>query len=172
VADRRVLYVVVCAAPAASDTETLVRLAQAAGWQVCVIVSPMGRRFVDIDGLAALTGQPVRSGYRMPGEPKALPPADAVIVAPATFNTVNKWAAGIADTFAVGVLCELTGLDIPIVVAPLVKDALAHHAAFVANLDALRTMGVKVLFDPAAPPRERMPPWETILTELHALLDT
>lgn len=32
----------------------------------------------------------------MPGEPKELPAADAVIVAPATFNTVNKWATRIA----------------------------------------------------------------------------
>ena len=27
-----------------------------------------------------------------------LPEPDAIIVAPATFNTINKWAAGIADT--------------------------------------------------------------------------
>jgi flavoprotein len=31
----------------------------------------------------------------MPDEPDELPAADAVVVAPATFNTVNKWAAGI-----------------------------------------------------------------------------
>ncbi|MGP4024561.1 hypothetical protein [Actinomadura sp. 3N407] len=30
------------------------------------------------------------------------------MVAPATFNTINKWAAGFADSFAVG-LCELMG---------------------------------------------------------------
>jgi transcriptional regulator with XRE-family HTH domain len=38
----------------------------------------------------------------MPDEPDELPAADAVVVAPATFNTVNKWAAGITDTFAAG----------------------------------------------------------------------
>ena len=58
------------------------------------------------------------------------PAADAVVVAPATFNTVNKWAAGITDTFAAGLLCELTGLGVPIVAVPLVKDALARHVAF------------------------------------------
>jgi phosphopantothenoylcysteine decarboxylase len=31
----------------------------------------------------------------MPDEPDELPVVDAVVVAPATFNTVNKWAAGI-----------------------------------------------------------------------------
>jgi len=34
-------------------------------------------------------------------------------VAPATFNTVNKWAAGISDTLALGILCEAYGMGIP-----------------------------------------------------------
>jgi len=37
---RRVLYVVVCAAPSASEVHELVKLAQAAGWEVCVIATP------------------------------------------------------------------------------------------------------------------------------------
>jgi phosphopantothenoylcysteine synthetase/decarboxylase len=169
--ERRVLYLVACAAPAAADVESLVRLAQGAGWRVYVLTSPMGRRFMDVDRLAGLTGEPVRSDYRMPDEPNELPAADAVIVAPATFNTVNKWATGIADTFVVGLLCELTGFGIPIVAVPLLKDALARHVAFAANVEVLRSMGVRVLFDPAAPPDARMPGWEAILGELHALLD-
>jgi flavoprotein len=40
----------------------------------------------------------------MPDEPDELPAADAVVVARATFNTVNKWAAGITDTFATDLL--------------------------------------------------------------------
>ncbi|MCO5967993.1 flavoprotein [Actinoallomurus soli] len=166
---RGVLYLVVCAAPAASNVEDLVVLAQAAGWRVFVIATPLALRFIDADRLASLTREPVRSEWRMPGEPKALPPADAAIVAPATFNTINTWATGITDTFAVGVLCELAGSGVPIVAVPLLKDALARHVAFGPNLDALRSMGVRVLFDPSAPPDARMPPWEQILTELAAL---
>lgn len=165
----RVLYVVVCAAPAASRVEDLVRLAQGAGWRVCVIATPLGLRFIDSGRLASLTGEPVRSEWRMPGQVQGLPSADAVIVAPATFNTINKWAAGITDTFAVGLLCELTGFGVPIVAVPLLKDALARHVAFGRNLEVLRSMGVRVLFDPSAPPEARMPPWEWILTELDAL---
>jgi hypothetical protein len=82
---------------------------------------------------------------------------------------VNKWAAGIADTFAAGLLCELTGLGLPIVAVPLVKDALAKHVAFARSLDVLREMGVRVLFDPDAPPQSRMPDWHRVLEELHAV---
>jgi hypothetical protein len=55
----------------------------------------MDEQFIDAAQLAALTGHRVRTGFRMPDEPDELPAADAIVVAPATFNTVNKWAAGI-----------------------------------------------------------------------------
>jgi phosphopantothenoylcysteine synthetase/decarboxylase len=168
---RGVLYVVVCAAPAAADVGAFVALAQGAGWQVFVVTTPMGRRFVDVERLAAVTGERVRTDFRMPDEPNELPLADAVVVAPATFNTINKWAAGISDSFAVGLLCELMGFGVPIVAVPLLKEALARHVAFGASLEVLRSMGVHVLFDPSAPPGARMPGWHDILMELHALLD-
>jgi phosphopantothenoylcysteine synthetase/decarboxylase len=136
---------------------------------VRVIATPMGERFIDVGELAALTGDRVRTGFRMPDEPDELPPADAIVVAPATFNTVNKWAAGITDTFATGLLCELTGLGVPIVAVPLVKDALARHVAFGRSLAQLRGMGVRVVFDPQAPPGARMPGWPRVLEELHAV---
>jgi phosphopantothenoylcysteine decarboxylase len=102
---QRVLYVVVCAAPRASDAHELVKLAQAAGWEVCVIATPEAMHWIDPAMLAELTGYDVRSEYRS-AEAKPLPDADAIAVAPATFNTVNKFRAGIADNMAVGVLCE------------------------------------------------------------------
>ncbi|GIH69201.1 MULTISPECIES: flavoprotein [Sphaerimonospora] len=168
---RGVLYVIVCAAPAAADVHALVVLARAAGWQVHVVTTPMGAGFVNAKKLERLTGDLVRSTYRTPDQPKGLPPADAVIVAPATFNTINKWAGGITDTFAVGLLCEVMGFDVPIVAVPLLKDVLARHIAFGRSLADLRRMGVRVLFDPAAPPNARMPSWGQILQELHDLIE-
>ncbi|MFC4912271.1 flavoprotein [Actinomadura gamaensis] len=169
--NKRVLYVVACAAPAAAGLSRLVELALDTNWRVCVITTPLGRRFVNVEALEELTGERLRSDYRMPGEPNELPAADAVVVAPATFNTINKWATGIADTFAVGLLCELMGFGVPIVAVPLLKDALARHRAFAANVEALREMGVQVLFDPAAPAHARMPTWERVLHELHELVE-
>ena len=60
---------------------------------------------------------------------------------------------------------------VPIVAVPLVKDALARHTAFTRSLADLRAMGVRVLFDPGAPPPARMPPWDRIVEELHALIE-
>lgn len=165
-----VLYVVVCAAPSASLVDGLVSLALEDGWLVRVIATPMGERFIDSDRLAEMTGDRVRTGFRMPDEPDELPKADAVVVAPATFNTVNKWAAGIADTFAVGLLCELTGVGVPILAVPLLKDELARHVAFRRNLVSLSEMGVRILFDPDAPAHSRMPGWPKVMEELRTVI--
>src|SRR4029453_2210750 len=124
---RRVLYVIVCAAPPASDVHELVKLGQAAGWEVCVIATPEAMHWIAPAMLAELTGFDVRSEYRAAGEAKSLPDADAIAVAPATFNTVNKFRAGIADNMAVGVLCECLRTGMPIVPAPNVKAVLADH---------------------------------------------
>jgi phosphopantothenoylcysteine synthetase/decarboxylase len=166
-----VLYVVVCAAPAASSVDDFVSRALDKGWVVRVIATPMGARFVDLAWLAAMTGDRVRTDFRMPDETDELPKADAVVVAPATFNTVNKWAAGITDTFATGLLCELTGAGVPILAVPLVKDELARHVAFGRSLEVLRGMGVRILFDPQAPPQSRMPDWPRVLEELQAVIE-
>ncbi|MGH3829669.1 MAG: flavoprotein [Pseudonocardiaceae bacterium] len=106
----RVLYVITCATPAARDVSTLVSLAQASGWTVCVIATPSALRFIDPPALEAQTGYPVRSEYKQPGTPDVFPPADAMVVGGASFNTINKWAAGISDTLAVGLLAEAIGL--------------------------------------------------------------
>jgi Flavoprotein len=90
---------------------------------VCLIATPRAFQWLDVPGLSGRTGHPVRHNYKLPGEPDVLPEPDAIIVAPATFNTLNKWAAGIADTLALGLLCEATRRDLPVVVLPYLNAA-------------------------------------------------
>src|SRR5262249_18845861 len=132
--------------PPARDVGRLVALAQQRGWEVCVICTPDGLKFVDVPGLAAQTGHPVRARYMNPRDPEVLPPPRAVIAAPATLNTVNKWAYGIADTLALGLLIEGPGLGIPIVAIPYTNSAMAAHPAFKANIARLRSWGITVLY--------------------------
>ncbi|MFC9931407.1 flavoprotein [Streptomyces sp. NPDC127190] len=138
------LYVVVCAAGIAAGVSKLITAAQERGWEVGVIATPVALGgFFDTEAVTALTGRPVRSAWRSPADPRPFPPPDAVVVAPATFNTVNKWAAGIADTLVLGTLCEAVGLGVPIAVLPCVADALAAHPAYQDSLIRLRGMGVR-----------------------------
>lgn len=141
-----VLYAVVCASPAARDVGKLVDLAHGCGWDVAVVATPDAMNFIDVPRLVAMTGHPVRCRYKLPGEPDVLPPADAMIVAPATVNTVNKWAAGIADTLALGLLVEGIGRGLPIIAVPFTNAAMARHPAFDESVGRLRGWGVKVLY--------------------------
>ncbi len=140
-----VLYAIVTGSPAARDVSKLVDLAQADGWDVCVIASPNGRQFIDTEALAAKTGHTVRSQYKEPDAPDVLPPADAMIVAPITCNSLAKWAAGISDTLPLGLLVEAVGKHQPVVAMPFSNWA---QISFPAVQDAIHTLegwGVTVL---------------------------
>jgi phosphopantothenoylcysteine synthetase/decarboxylase len=160
------VYIVVCAAPPAARVEELVVLARRRGWSVAVVASPDAVPFVDEVALERATGYPVRTRWRLPDEPASVPDADAVVVAPATFNTLNKWVAGIADTVATGTLAEYLGRAVPIVVAPNVNADLAQHPTFRSNLRVLGEWGVTVLSDDTAPRNDRMASWSTIVEAL------
>ena len=164
-APRGVLHLVISGAPAPEGLPALVRLCQADGWQVAVFSTPAGLAFADTGALEALTGAPVRSQYRAPGAART-GQADAVLACPLTFTSVNKFARGIADNMAVGLLCEAVGYGVPVTVVPHCKPQLASHPAFGASLAALRDMGVHVLFDPDAPYEARMPSWARVTAAL------
>jgi phosphopantothenoylcysteine synthetase/decarboxylase len=153
---RRVLTIVACGAGPAAAISTCVKLAQDRGWTVQVTATPAALDFFDSAAIAAQTGSPVRSQYARPGAPRSLVP-DAILVAPATYNTINKWAHGISDTYALGILAEATGLSVPTVVLPFVNTALASRAPFRRSVGSLRAEGVTILLGPGGfqphPPR-------------------
>lgn len=175
---RKVLYIVACGGRPAGDLPPLVQHAQDRGWDVCVIATPSGMNFLDPELLAALTSHPVRCEYKRPDEPDVLPPPDAFVVAPATFNTINKLAAGISDTLALGLLNEAVGMGLPIIAVPFPNQMLARHPAFVTSVTMLRSWGVRLIFDPDRYPLpvpnqgesgNALFPWAAIREELHHL---
>ncbi|MFC5718687.1 flavoprotein [Streptomyces gamaensis] len=178
---RPVLYVVICAAGPARDAAKLVGAAVDRGWDVCVIATPaaVDGEFIDRQALEAISGRPVRSSWRRSGEEQRNPPADAVVVAPMTMNTVNKWAAGIADTYALGLVAEAVGLGLPVVALPFWSTALDVHPATRRAIDTLRATGVRVLYGegewvPHLPGTggERLAsyPWSSVLDAVSARL--
>jgi phosphopantothenoylcysteine decarboxylase len=150
-------------------------MCQRQGWDVCTVLTPKTLAFVDAKALQTLTGHPVRSEYKHPDEPDILPAPNAVVVAPATFNTINKWALGIADTLALGLLTEAIGKELPMVVLPSLNTAQAKHPAWSWSLERLRHCGVQILYGPGGfePVDPGMGnqfvsayPWETVVKAL------
>ncbi|MGX7672357.1 flavoprotein [Plantactinospora sp. DSM 117369] len=148
VAGKPVLYVIACGGRPAGDLAPFITHCQDLDWDVCVIATPSALKFMNTSALAAQTGHPVRFDHKQPDEPDVLPPADAMVIAPATFNTINKLAYGSSDTLALGLLNEAIGLGVPIIAVPTANTALARHPAFVEAVARLRSWGVRILLDP------------------------
>ncbi|MFJ3435644.1 flavoprotein [Streptomyces cyaneofuscatus] len=173
------LYLFCSAAPPALEVADVIADAQARGWDVCLGLTPSAHRWLEpeVDELEGLTGHAVRSSYKLPGEPDEWPTADAILVAPATFNTVNEWALGLTSKFVVGVVAEAIGKRIPTVAMPCANAAYVQHPQFDRSLDVLRAAGVSVLYGPGGfepnQPGERRAegfPWGIALDEVGRII--
>lgn len=174
---RPVLYLFGSAAPPVLELPDVVRRAHAEGYEVCVGLTPTAARWLadDIPELLALTGRPVRSTYKHPGEPDVWPPADVILFAPATFNAMNQWALGLTSHFVVGVVAEGIGKRIPTIAMPCVNAAYVAHPQFERSVETLREAGVTVLygpggFEPNQPGQKRPYPWQLAIDKVSAVV--
>lgn len=122
------------------------------GHRVRCVTTPSALKFIGPATLEGLTGSAVLSDAFAPGaalEHIALTRwADAVLVCPATANTINRFAAGLADDLA-GALFLAHDRAKPWLVAPAMNPAMWKHPATVAAVEKLRGWGVRFI-DPAA----------------------
>ena len=135
------LALVVSGAPLAARTPDVAAAVGAAGWDVSVVATYAALPWLDQDQVEQVTGYPVRLEFRAPDQPK-LPRPDVVIAAPATFNSLNKLAAGLADNYAASLLCESLGAGVPVIAAPMVNERLWGHPSWAGNLARLTDAGV------------------------------
>lgn len=133
---------------AAYKSAELVRRLREAGAEVRVAMTENAQRFVGATTFQALSGQPVRASLWDEAAEAAMGHielarwASAVVVAPATANTLAKIAHGFADDL-VSTLCLAT--EAPIAVAPAMNRVMWANAATQANVATLRARGVLVL---------------------------
>ncbi|NBM15327.1 flavoprotein [Streptomyces sp. GC420] len=169
----RTMYLFSCAAPPLFDVAHVVENAQTRGWDVCLGLTPTAARWLggSVEGLAALTGHRVYTEHPVPGVPFEWPAPDVLVMAPATFNTINQWALGITEKWVVGVAAEAIGRGVPLIALPCVNNALGTHPQFGRSVGTLREAGVRVLHGeeggfPANEPGEGRPadfPWHAAL---------
>lgn len=122
---------VVTATPLARDTRRTYDALRAANWRVTVCPTAAAVDWiVDTPEADLLTGR-IRPS--------------AVICSPATFNTLNKWAAGINDSPALGVLNDALGLGTPVLAVPMVAERLCRHPVWPTTLAFLASAGVAII---------------------------
>ena len=131
---------------------TLIRQFVKAGHEVQVVITPAGKEFITPITLSALTSKPVISDFfaQRDGTWHSHVQlglwADAMVIAPASANTLAKMAHGIADNM---LLTTYLSMKAPVFVAPAMDLDMWAHAATQENLQLLRRRSVTVL-EPAS----------------------
>jgi phosphopantothenoylcysteine decarboxylase len=155
------LAVVVCAALPARTVQEFVALAHAAGYDVWLIATPNALAFIDLPLLTNLISHPVISSS--PTAEDCFPDFDMVVVAPATFNTIKKWAQRVPDTFALHFLLRSEQQRLPILVIPRASPELAQDPLFLPSLALLRSCGIMIYYEPDLYPPNNNLSWSVIM---------
>ncbi|WP_293395828.1 bifunctional phosphopantothenoylcysteine decarboxylase/phosphopantothenate--cysteine ligase CoaBC [Nevskia sp.] len=133
---------------AAYKSAELARRFTKAGCEVQVVMTDSALRFIGAQTFQALTGKPVRSSLWDEAAEAAMGHIelarwpDAIVIAPATANTLAKIAHGFADDLLTTLVLAT---DKPIFVAPAMNRLMWANAATQANMSALRSRGFKLI---------------------------
>jgi phosphopantothenoylcysteine decarboxylase/phosphopantothenate--cysteine ligase len=143
--ERRRVLLAVSGGIAAYKIPELVRQLTGAGHEVRCVLTPAAKQFVSSLTLQTLSQNAVRTELFDPGEEGQIDHialaewGEAVVVAPATANTLARMAAGIADDLVTTLLLATRA---PVLVAPAMNVNMWRHAATRANVARLRDRGV------------------------------
>lgn len=138
---------------AAMKSPFIARALRRQGADVVAFVSQEGLRYVTLDALEWSTTRPVITRLTAAAEHLSdAAPFDAYLLAPATYNTINKMAQGIADGVVTTTLGAALGRmeqgQTKILLAPTMHGSL-HNAILTESLRKLAAMGVRII-----PPRD------------------
>jgi phosphopantothenoylcysteine decarboxylase/phosphopantothenate--cysteine ligase len=147
----------ICGGIAAYKAAEIVRHLQERGVRVQVIMTAAAQEFVRPLTFAALSGEKViTSMFGSSAEQPNLDSAvehisvaqsiDCLLVAPATADTIAKFAQGISSDFLSTLYLATKA---PVVIAPTMNVNMWEHPATKANLDILRQRGVHII-EPAS----------------------
>src|SRR5258708_9186771 len=132
--------------------------------RVITLTTPNAGRVIAPRDLSSIPGnQLVESYFDAAILPR--PPDGLVVVAPCSFNSLNKLAGGIADNLAMSLTAEAIGRGTPVVVAVSVNAPLLRHPRAQQSIRTLRDWGITVIAPVDTAEGPRMAPVEAILAE-------
>lgn len=140
--------VCVCGGIAAYKVASVVSALAQRGCGVTVAMTRNARRFVGEITFEALSGRPVATSHWRAAEHVGVQHlqlserADLLLLAPATANTIAKYALGLADDLVSNLLL---GAACPVVIAPAMNERMWANPATRRNVALLQEAGVEFI---------------------------
>jgi len=164
----------VCGGIAAFKAPLTIRALRRQGAEVTAFMSAESERYVTEDTLAWASTRPVVKRLSAQAEHlSGASPFDAYLVAPATYNTINKLAVGIADTVLTATLASAIGRmergAAAVLVAPTMHGTM-HNSILTASLERLSGLGVRIVPPRDAYGKDNIPEEAVLVAEVCASL--
>jgi phosphopantothenoylcysteine synthetase/decarboxylase len=137
--------------------------------EVITIATPNAAQVIAARDLSVIPGNRLVESY-FDAAILPRPPNGVVLVAPCSFNSLNKLAAGIADNLALSVTAEAIGRGTPVLVAPSLNAPLLHHPRGQNSMAALREWGVSVVGPVDEGDGPRLAPNDALIAEVERRL--
>ena len=126
----------------------IIRLLRKQGAEVQEVITPAGKQFITPVTLSTLTAKPVVSDFFASADGTWHSHvdlglwADAMLIAPATANTIGKMANGVADNMLVTTYLSMKA---PIFIAPAMDLDMYSHPSTRRNLQTLASWGNHII---------------------------
>jgi phosphopantothenoylcysteine synthetase/decarboxylase len=130
--------------------------------RVITIPTPHAAPVIAVRELATIAGNRLVESY-FDEAILPRPPDGLVLVAPCSFNSLNKLAHGIADNLALSLTAEAIGRGTPVLVALSLNPPLFRHPIVAGSMARLRAWGVCVIEPQDTGQGLRLAPSEVIL---------
>jgi phosphopantothenoylcysteine decarboxylase / phosphopantothenate---cysteine ligase len=155
---------------AAIKAPLIARSLRRQGADVVAFASPEALRYTTIDALEWSTVNPVVTKLTAAAEHLSDDnPFAAYLVAPASYNTINKIRYGMADGVITASLASAIGRmergQTQVLIAPTMHGSL-HNSLLIESLKYLQTMGVKIIPPKVAYGKNNLPPEAEIVAQV------
>jgi phosphopantothenoylcysteine decarboxylase/phosphopantothenate--cysteine ligase len=160
---------------AAVECVQLARLLMRHGAEVFPVMSPMAQKIIHPYLLEWATGNDVVT--ELTGKIEHIELAgkhdehvDLIIIAPATANTIGKFASGIDDTPVTTTVSSALGAGIPVLIVPAMHESMYNHPAVLENIEKLKKFGVQVMSPRLEEAKAKIPEPSLIIERVFTLL--
>ncbi len=149
---------------AAIETPKLARQLRRYGARVQCYVTTEAEKFIGRSALEWATERPVIS--ELSGLAEHICREEAVLIAPATANTISKIVHGIADNPVTALAASALGMNKPVYIAPTMHESLYQNPFFLENYLKAAEHGIRILLPREGEGKRKMPYLDTMVARM------